>query len=88
MLRAKALLMAADGEANTRVAEEVGVTPVTVRSWRQRFSADGLAGLGKPAGGRCSAKPPAPSAWTTSKPTGPTCGRRAYATQWPLTEQR
>ena len=47
VLRAKVLLMAADGEANTRIAEEVGVTPVTVRSWRERFSQDGLAGLGK-----------------------------------------
>jgi len=38
VLRAKALLMAADGVANTRIAEDVGVTPVTVRAWRQRFS--------------------------------------------------
>ncbi|TXH15479.1 MAG: IS630 family transposase, partial [Mycobacterium sp.] len=36
VLRARVLLMAADGEANTRIAEEVGVTPVTVRAWRQR----------------------------------------------------
>jgi len=35
VLRAGALLMAADGRANTRIAEEIGVTPVTVRSWRQ-----------------------------------------------------
>ena len=47
VLRAKALLMAADGEANIGIAEEVGVTPVTVRNWRQRFSEDGLAGLDK-----------------------------------------
>jgi transposase/transposase-like protein len=52
VLRAKALLMAAEGEANTRIAEEVGVTPVTVRAWRQRFSADGLAGLEKIREGR------------------------------------
>ena len=52
VLRAKVLLMAADGEANTRIAEEVGVTPVTVRTWRTRFGEDGLAGLEKIRGGR------------------------------------
>jgi len=52
VLRAKALLMAADGVANTRIAEDVGVTPVTVRAWRQRFSEDGLAGLEKIRKGR------------------------------------
>lgn len=44
--------MAADGEANTRIAEEVGVTPVTVRAWRQRFGEQGLAGLDKIREGR------------------------------------
>lgn len=44
--------MAADGEANIRIAEEVGVTPVTVRAWRRRFSEDGLAGLDKIRAGR------------------------------------
>jgi len=52
VLRARVLLMAADGEANIRIAEEVGVTPVTVRAWRQRFSEDGLAGLEKIREGR------------------------------------
>lgn len=37
VVRAKVLLMAADGEANTRIAEKTGVTPVTVRTWRTRF---------------------------------------------------
>lgn len=52
VVRAKVLLMAADGEANTRIAEETGVTPVTVRTWRKRFSEDGLAGLGRVRKGR------------------------------------
>ncbi|KAA8938831.1 helix-turn-helix domain-containing protein, partial [Mycobacterium sp.] len=52
VLRARALLMAADGEANTRIAEEIGVTPVTVRGWRKRFSEDGLAKLGQVRKGR------------------------------------
>ncbi len=44
--------MAADGEPNIRIAEDVGVTPVTVRAWRQRFGEDGLAGLDKIRAGR------------------------------------
>lgn len=52
VLRARVLLMAADGDANIRIAEEVGVTPVTVRAWRRRFSEDGLGGLDKIRAGR------------------------------------
>ena len=40
--RARALLMASDGFANTQIAREVGVAPATVMNWRQRFSEDGL----------------------------------------------
>ena len=50
--RAKVLLMAADGAANTRISAEVGVTPVTVRAWRSRFVEDGLAKLGQVREGR------------------------------------
>ena len=40
--RARVLLMASDGFANTRIASEVGVAPMTVKGWRERFSQDGL----------------------------------------------
>lgn len=50
--RAKALLLAADGVANTRISAEVGVTPVTVRAWRARFEEEGLAKLGQVREGR------------------------------------
>jgi transposase len=40
--RARALLMACDGFANTRIAAEVGVAPMTVKAWRDRFSEDGF----------------------------------------------
>ena len=40
--RARVLLMACDGFASTRIASEVGVAPMTVKSWRDRFSQDGL----------------------------------------------
>jgi Homeodomain-like domain len=41
-LRARALLMAADGFANTRIASEVDVSPATVAAWRERFAQAGL----------------------------------------------
>ena len=44
--RSQALLLAGEGIANTRIAEAVGVTAVTVRSWRDRFAAEGLKDLG------------------------------------------
>ena len=39
-------MAAAAGEANTGIAERVGVTVVTVRAWRARFEETGLADLG------------------------------------------
>ncbi|HEY5180142.1 MAG TPA: IS630 family transposase [Dermatophilaceae bacterium] len=50
--RAKVLLMAADGVANSQIAANVGVTPVTVRSWRDRFASEGLAKFGQVRQGR------------------------------------
>ena len=50
--RARALLMAADGVANTRIAASLGVTAVTVRAWRTRFAEKGLAKLGEVREGR------------------------------------
>ena len=52
VLRARALLLAADGVANTRIAEQVGVSAMTVRAWRDRFAADGLAKFGQVGEGR------------------------------------
>jgi transposase len=39
---ARALLLAADGLANARIADLVGVSPTTVRAWRSRFEDEGL----------------------------------------------
>jgi transposase len=50
--RAKVLLMAADGVANSQIAAKVGVSPVTVRSWRGRFASEGLANFGQVRQGR------------------------------------
>lgn len=50
--RARVLLLAADGVANTKIGAVVGVSPTTVKSWRERFSQEGLANLGQVAPGR------------------------------------
>jgi transposase len=42
VLRGRALLMAADGFANTRIAAEVQVSPTSVAAWRARFAEEGL----------------------------------------------
>ena len=45
MIRARIVLAAADGAANTEIAAEVGVHVDTVRKWRRRFATAGLPGL-------------------------------------------
>jgi transposase len=52
VLRARALLMAAEGVANDRIAAELGVSATSVRSWRRRFSEDGMARFGRVRPGR------------------------------------
>src|SRR5438132_1684229 len=43
--RARIVLAAADGRSAARIAGEVGCSEQTVKKWRRRFEADGLAGL-------------------------------------------
>src|SRR5665811_599194 len=52
VLRARALLFAAQGVANNEIAARVQVNPNSVRMWRQRFEEEGIEGLGKVAPGR------------------------------------
>ena len=52
MARARALLLAGDGLASTQIAAQVGVSPMTVAAWRERFSREGLKGLGEVRPGR------------------------------------
>jgi transposase len=44
-LRARSVLLAADGASTTASAAEVGIARGTARTWRARFVAAGLAGL-------------------------------------------
>jgi transposase len=50
--RARALVLAADGVANTQIAETVGVSATTVKAWRERYAEDGLRELGAVRPGR------------------------------------
>lgn len=52
VVRTRALLLAADGVANTLIASQVGVSVPTVRSWRSRFAVAGLREFGRVAEGR------------------------------------
>ncbi len=52
-LRARIVLMAAEGRPNVVTAEKLGVAPNTVLKWRKRFSCEKLAGLAdRPRAGR------------------------------------
>jgi transposase len=50
--RARALLLAAQGLANTAIAARLRVSPSSVVAWRARFAEEGLAKLGKVREGR------------------------------------
>jgi transposase len=52
VVRAKALLLAADGVATAHIAEDLELSPATVRDWRKRFAEEGLARLGTVRPGR------------------------------------
>ena len=52
VIRAKALLSAADGVANTAIGNELGVSPSSVTAWRARFAEEGLTKLAKVRPGR------------------------------------
>jgi transposase len=43
--RARIVLLAADGESNTAIAQQVGVSRPTVIHWRNRYAAQGISGL-------------------------------------------
>jgi transposase len=50
--RAQALLLAADGVANTQIAVSVGASATSVKLWRERFAQEGLTAFGAVRAGR------------------------------------
>src|ERR1700724_1596579 len=52
VVRARALLLAADGGSTTAVATECDTTVATIRSWRRAFEERGLEKFGEVAPGR------------------------------------
>src|SRR3954451_11880724 len=52
VVRAKALLMASQGDANSAIAQALSVSPASVANWRARFAQDGMARLGQVRKGR------------------------------------
>jgi transposase len=50
--RARALLMAAEGIANTAIAAQLLVSPASVTAWRARFVEEGVAKIGRVRAGR------------------------------------
>ncbi len=79
VVRAQALLLAAEGVASTAIGARLGVSPTSVASWRERFAAEGLAKFAQVRKGR-GRKPSIPddkveaivAATTGSKPAGET----------------
>ena len=59
VVRAKVVLLAADGLENTAIGERLDMPRPVVSKWRKRFFRDRLAGLEeRPRGGRPSTFPP------------------------------
>lgn len=58
--RAKVLVLAANGLANTQISARAGVAVSTVCAWRERFAQEGLAKFGEVRKGR-GRRPPIPA---------------------------
>jgi transposase len=52
VIRAKALLLATEGLANTAIAAQLGVSPASVVSWRERLASEGLSKFARVRRGR------------------------------------
>jgi transposase-like protein len=77
VVRAKIVLMAAEGLGNEEIAARPGTNRVIVSRWRKRFFEQGLAGLGEhPRGGR---PPVFPLRWSSPSSRSPASCRAASA---------
>ena len=81
VLRAKIVLLSAEGQMNKDIARELGTLRKTVALWRNRFAQQGLAGLEKDAP-RSGRKPKARAAVARKIVEATTQERPARATHW------
>lgn len=73
VLSARIVLLAAEGVPNSSIAARLGCSQPTVRLWRERFAAAGVAGLEEDASGR--GRPAIYDERTTAKVLSVTLGR-------------
>jgi transposase len=81
VLRARALLLAAQGRATSAIASELGVSRASVTAWRTRFSEEGLAKFGRVRPGR-GRKPTIPPEQIEAIVEATLHSRPAGATHW------
>lgn len=81
VVRARVLLAAADGVGNRTIAREHGVSPITVRAWREAFAVSGLRHWGVVRKGR-GRKPSIPDATIAEIVRMTTTQRPKGATHW------
>jgi transposase len=64
VVRARIVLLAAEGASNKQIARRLDTTPQTVCKWRKRFYEEGLSGLeDRPRSGRPPLFPPPKRGW-------------------------
>jgi transposase len=87
VIRAKIVLLAADGEPNTRIAERLDVHIGMVSTWRKRFFESGLAGLeDRPRSGRPRSFAPRVVAEVKAMACEPPAQRDVPLSRWSSTE--
>lgn len=80
VLRARIVLLAAEGHPSNAMAVELAQTPGTVGKWRRRFAAKGLAGLSDAARSGCPSRlPPEKVARVLTGVTQPPQGRTRWS---------
>jgi transposase len=87
--RARIVLGAAAGLANTHIARKLGIAPNTVGKWRKRFAQEGFDGLAdRKRSGRPRAFPPAVVAYAKAVACELPATRGVPLSRWSLTELR
>jgi transposase len=85
VVRAKVVLLAADGLENTVIAERLDVSHGVVSRWRKRFAQEGVAGLAdRPRAGRPRVYPAAVVAQVKAMACEPPEDRGVPQSRWPV----